>query len=334
MRNPYESAYFGAALQALNEHFDVGANLYKFWGSPRSVLRALLLGWARANHPSQLHYAWDLEHAPSLDFAIPESTRRSVALLDLEGVEHPHLFEPGCGIGGSVTQVAQMLPRAKVTGLSLVGSQLDIGRAIARARGLQNAEFVLGNYLQTSFPEAHFDGVFAIETLVYTPSAEKPALLRELFRILKAGRNFVCFEGFRVRDLANETERQHVQNVMDGWTLPLPCTPSEFQEAARAAGFELVEAHQATAHIYESARRIAAIATRVLMPLSWVARVPLASALVKPFGFQSPRHAHLFVEACRSQLAIFDAGISAYYVHVFRKPGPAMSPSRVRDNYY
>jgi SAM-dependent methyltransferase len=287
----------------------------------------LLLGWARANHPSQLHYAWDLKHASSLDFAISETTRRAVALLDLEAVEHPHVFEPGCGIGGNVTQVAQMLPRAKVTGVSLVGSELDIGRAIARARRLQNTEFVQGNYLETPFPDAHFDGIFAIETLVYSPTAEKPALFRELFRILKAGRTFVCFEGFRMRDMANETERRRVQDVMDGWTLPLPCTPSEFQDAARGAGFELVGAHQATAHIYESARRIAAIATSVLKPLSWVARIPFASALVKPAGFQSPRQARLFIEACRSQLAIFDAGVAAYYVHVFRKPGPAMSPS-------
>jgi cyclopropane fatty-acyl-phospholipid synthase-like methyltransferase len=330
MRNPYDSAYSGAALQALTEHYDLGANLYKSWGSPRSVLRALLFGWPRANHPSSLHYAWDLEHAPSLDFAILETTCRALALLDLEGVEHPHLFEPGCGIGGVVTQVAQMLPRAKVTGLSLVGGQLDIGRAMARARGLQNTEFVQGNYLQTPFPDAHFDGIFEIETLVHTPTAEKPALFRELFRVLKAGRTFVCFDGFRMRDMANETERRHVQDVMDGWTLPLPCTPSKFQDAARGAGFELVGAHQATAHIHESARRIAAIATSVLMPLSWVARVPLASALAKPFGFQSPRHARLFVKACRSQLAIFDAGVSAYYVHVFRKPSTATSRSAVR----
>jgi len=325
MRNPYDSAYSGAALQALTEHYGQSVNLYKFWGSPRSVLRALLLGWARADHPSSLHYAWGLEHAPSLDFALLETTRQAVALLDLEGVEHPHLFEPGCGIGGAVMQVAQMLPRAKVTGLSLVESQLDIGRAIARARGLQNTEFVQGNYLQTPFPDAHFDGILEIETLVHTPTAEKPALFRELFRTLKAGRTFVSFDGFRVRDMANETERRRVQDVMDGWTLPLPCTPTEFQDAARGAGFELVGAHQATAHIHESARRIAAIATSVLLPLSWLARVPLASALVKPVGFQSPRHARLFVEACRSQLAIFDAGVSAYYVHVFRKPNPAMS---------
>jgi ubiquinone/menaquinone biosynthesis C-methylase UbiE len=320
MPNPYDSAYSRAALDALTEHFSLGANLYKFWGSPRSVLRALLMGWARADHPSHLHYAWDLESVPSLDYAIRETTRRAVALLDLDGVERPHLLEPGCGIGGGVTQVAAMLPQATVTGISLVDKQLEIGRAMARARGLSNVEFVQGNYLRTAFPDAQFDGIFAIEALVYTPIPEKPALCRELFRLLKPGRTFVCLDGFRLRDPANESERRWVQDFLDGWTTPLPPTPQEFQDAAREAGFELLHAEDATRHVYASAQRISAIASAVLVPLSGIARVPLLRRLVKPLGFASPRHARRFVDACRSQLRVFEFGLGAYYVHVFRKP--------------
>ena len=123
--DPYQSVDSAAARAVLEEHYDVGANLYKFWGSPGSVLRAILLGWAASRHPAHLHYAWDLESAPSLDEGILETTRRAVALLDLAGVDRPELFEPGCGIGGGVTQVAQMLPAARVTGLSLVRRQLE-----------------------------------------------------------------------------------------------------------------------------------------------------------------------------------------------------------------
>jgi cyclopropane fatty-acyl-phospholipid synthase-like methyltransferase len=320
MSNPYDSVYSRAALRALTEHFDLGADLYKFWGSPRSVLRALLLGWARAGHPSHLHYAWDLETAASLDDAILETTRRAVALLDLDDCQQPHLFEPGCGIGGGVTQVAAMLPLAKVTGLSLVGKQLDIGRAMARARGLTNTEFVQGNYLGTAFPGAHFDGIFAIETLVYTPIVERPALFRELFRILRPGRTLVSFDGFSLRDPVGADERGWVQDVLDGWTIPLPTTPRQYEEAAESAGFEVVRVEDATRHIYQSARRISAIATSALRPLAQIACFPLLGALVRPFGFQSPRHAKRFVAACRSQLKVFDAGLSAYFVHVFRKP--------------
>ncbi|PWT74169.1 MAG: hypothetical protein C5B46_04505 [Proteobacteria bacterium] len=284
------------------------------------MVRALLFGWARANHPSHLHYAWDLECAPSLDFAILETTRQAVALLDLGGIERPHLFEPGCGIGGGVTQVAAMLPAATVTGLSLVERQLEIGRAMANRRKLQNIDLVHGNYLSTPFPDAHFDGIFAIECLVYAPIAEKVALCRELFRILRPGRTFVSFEPSRLRDPRDETERKLIQNVLDGWTMPLPPTAVEFQSAACEAGFELTRCEDATTHVHESARRIAAIARRVLAPLAGIARVPLVGNVVVPLGFQSLRHAQRFLQACLSQVGVFEAGLGAYYVHVFRKP--------------
>jgi hypothetical protein len=170
MSDPYQSAYSARALDVLTEHFDHGANLYKFWASPRSVVRALLRGWADADHPSHLHYAWDLETACSLDEAIRETTRRAVALLHLDAISHPVVFEPGCGIGGGVVQVAQMFPHVKVIGLSLVEKQLEIGRNMALARGVANTDFVQGNYLSTPFPDA-FSTASSPSNRFYTPQA-------------------------------------------------------------------------------------------------------------------------------------------------------------------
>ena len=317
---PYESVDSDAARAVLEAHYGVGINLYKFWGSPVSVLRAILLGWSRSNHPAHLHYAWDLESAPSLDAGILETTRRAVALLDLDGVERPSLFEPGCGIGGGVTQVAQMLPHAHVTGLSLVHRQLSIGNARVRAAGLSNASLCCGNYLHTPFADSSFEGIFAIETLIHTPAPERAKLFREMFRILKPGRTFVSFDGFRLRDPVEEVERACIQDVIDGWTIPLPPLPQEFRAHAEAAGFEVLRQEDATQHVYGSARRIASIARAALQPLSAVALVPLLGGLMAPLGFALPRQARRFVDACRSQVKVFDRGLAAYYVHVFRRP--------------
>lgn len=319
--DPYASVDSPAARTVLEEHFDIGANLYKFWGSPGSVARALLLGWPRSRHPAHLHYAWNLESAASLDEAILETTRRALALLDLRGVDDPELFEPGCGIGGGVTQAARMLPRARVTGLSLVGRQLDIGRERARAEGVAGrSAFCCGNYLHTPFRDACFDGIFAIETLIYTPAAERGRLFREMFRILRPGRHFISLDGFRLRDPRSAAEQRVIQNVLDGWTMTLPSLPEEFRAYARAAGFEVLHQQEATAHILASARRIAAIAGGLLRPLAALAGIPLLGGLLAPLGFASPAHARRFVEACRSQVEVFEQGLGAYYVHVFRRP--------------
>lgn len=315
--NPYASAFSDAARSALSEHYDVGANLYKFWGSPRSVLSAIVKGWERSNHPGHLSYAWDLETAESLDAGIRATTLQAVARMGLEDKKAPRIFEAGCGIGGCTLEVAAMFPQGSVTGLAIVRSQLEIARARARARNVGNVEFVCGNYLVTPFPDHHFDAIFAMECIVHTPVAERPRLLREWRRILKPGGRIVIFDGFSLREPESDIERGQVQDVMEGWTLPYPPRPEIFRAQAEASELKVVEQSDTTVHVYRSARRIAAIGTWVLWPLSWLARVPLLGGLAHPLGFESARHARLFVRACRAQQRVFEKKLGAYYVHVF-----------------
>ena len=324
-RQPYHSVRSHAAREVLDEHYDLGANLYKFWASPRSVLSALLRGWARSDHPAELHYAWDLARASSLDEGIRETTRRAIALLALDHRTPVRLYEPGCGIGGGVTQAARALPEAAVIGMTLVQRQAHIGRARARALGLANAHLCCGNYLAAPFADASFDGIFAIETAVYTPASERARLMREMFRLLAPGCRLVVLDGVKLREPASAAERAWIQDVLDGWTMPSPATPEEFRAHACAAGFQVLQQQDVTAHVYASARRIAAIATYVLLPLSLVARMPRLASSLGPVGFASPGHARRFVAACRSQIAVFDAGLGAYYAQVFRKPGSSAS---------
>jgi SAM-dependent methyltransferase len=317
---PYEQIASGTARRMLEQHYDLGASLYKFWGSPASVLRAFALGWPLSGHPGHIHYAWDLERAPSLDEGLCETVRRAVALLDVHRVAAPRLYEPGCGIAGAVSQVAGMFPAATLVGLSLLPGQLRIGRERIAALGLRNAQLCCGNYLSAPFAAQSFDGVYAIETLVHTPAGERARLFGEMLRVLKPGGRFVCFDGVRLRAPATAAERDCIQDVLDGWTISLPASPAEFGAHAAAAGFELLHEEDATEHIYASAKRIAAIAHVVLRPLSALSRLPLLARVTAPLGFASPRHAARFVAACRAQLRMFELGLGGYYVHVMRKP--------------
>jgi ubiquinone/menaquinone biosynthesis C-methylase UbiE len=317
---PYERVASRAARRMLEEHYELGSSLYKFWGSPVSVLRALALGWPRSGHPGHIHYAWDLERAASLDEGLCETVRRAVALLDVHRLAAPRLYEPGCGIAGAVTQVAGMLPAATLVGLSLLPGQLHIGRERIAALGLRNAQLCCGDYLSAPFAAQSFDGIYAIETLVHTPAGERARMFAEMFRVLRPGGRFVCFDGVRLRPPATAAERDCIQDVLDGWTISLPPSPAEFGAHAAAAGFKLLREENATEHIYASAKRIAAIAHAVLRPLSALSRLPLLAGVTAPLGFGSARHAKRFVAACRSQVRMFEFGLGGYYVHVMRKP--------------
>jgi SAM-dependent methyltransferase len=318
---PYDSAFSDAARTELTKHYDTGAGLYKFWGSPTSVLSAIVRGWARSKHPGHLSYAWDLEAAASLDAGIRATTQQAVARMGLAHIAVPRIFEAGCGIGGCTLEVAALFPRGQVCGLAIVRRQLAIAQERAVAQRIDNVEFVCGNYLATPFPDQYFDVAFAMECIVHTPVHERPRLLRELLRILKPGGRLVIFDGFAMRAPATATEREHIEEVMKGWTLPMPPRPELFREQAEDAGFRVLEQTDTTVHVYHSARRICAIATWVLLPLSWLARIPLLGGMVSPLGFDSPQHAASFVRACRAQLRVFELGLGAYFVHVFQRDG-------------
>ncbi|MBT7706517.1 class I SAM-dependent methyltransferase [archaeon] len=69
-----------------------------------------------------------------------------------------------------------------VTGIDLSEKMLD------RARGdCPNAQFQNMDMRQLQFPDSHFDGVWAVASLLHIPKAEIPQCLQESYRVLQDG---------------------------------------------------------------------------------------------------------------------------------------------------
>ena len=75
----------------------------------------------------------------------------------------PHLrpgmrvLDLGCGPGSISIGLAQAVAPGKLYGIDLERSQVDIARAGARAAGVDNAEFAVGDAVRLPFADGFFD---------------------------------------------------------------------------------------------------------------------------------------------------------------------------------
>lgn len=290
------------------------------------MLSAMLWGWERANHPAQIHYAWDLKQAPSINEAINNLVRQGVQYLGVDDLECPRIFEPGCGIGGVSSLMAKEHPNYIIDGISLVTSQIAIARKRANYLGMPNINYLVGNFLQVAVQDEAYDAILAVETFCYIPALEKQSLLTEMFRVLKPGRNLVVFDGYLRRKPDSFVEVALYEQFKKGWTLPDLVSAQHFSHQAQEVGFRVELVKDCTVHVKDCVLLVYKIA-RTFKPFIKLAHfleknqinIPLLKRLFKNLGFNA-QIARDFADTCLIQKALTEWGIGGYYVHVFEKP--------------
>lgn len=305
--------------ELLDRHYDVGAGLYKFWASPASAFDAVCKGWRSAAHPAQLHYAWDLEGAESLDAAIRRTTTEAVERLGFHRHRAVKVLDAGCGIGGAACQIAAERPEWQLHGITLVRRQARIARERASRAGLKNAVFEHGSYLAAPWRDGEFHGIYAIESLCYTPARQRSQLMAELYRLLCPGGRLVVADGYSAK-APQQGQRDWIQDVLEGWTMPMPVSVRQAVADAMRAGFVVESVEDATHHVMASAARIARIGRLLLRPLAQLAVVPGLRTLLEPLGFASVEGARQFARACQAQERVLVEGFGTYQIFVLRKP--------------
>lgn len=305
--------------ELLDRHYDVGAGLYKFWASPASAFDAVCKGWRSSAHPAQLHYAWDLEGAESLDAAIRRTTTEAVERLGLHRQRAVKVLDAGCGIGGATCQIAAERPAWQMHGITLVRRQAQIARERASRAGVQNAAFEHGSHLAAPWRDGEFHGIYAIESLCYTPAGQRPQLMAEMYRLLCPAGRLVVADGYSAK-APQQGQRDWIQDVLDGWTMPMPVSVQQAVNDATRVGFVVENVEDATHHVLASAKRIARIGRLLLRPLAQLAGVPGLRRLLAPLGFASVEGARHFAKACEAQERVLVEGLGTYQIFVLRKP--------------
>jgi SAM-dependent methyltransferase len=96
------------------------------------------------------------------------------------------VLDLGSGGGIDVLLSARRVgPEGKVYGLDMTDEMLDLGRRNAAAAGATNVEFVKGHIEAVPLPDAATDVV--ISNCVINLSVDKPAVMAEMYRVLRPG---------------------------------------------------------------------------------------------------------------------------------------------------
>ncbi len=136
-----------------------------------------------------------VSYDPITQYALPPNeTWVRQSLIDAIGGQPRRILDLGCGTGSTTLMLKQAFPQAEVIGLDLSPYMLVMADYKAKKAQL-NIQFLHGNAEETGFPDASFDLVTASLLFHETPPPVSRTILRESFRLLKAGGEVLILDG-------------------------------------------------------------------------------------------------------------------------------------------
>jgi cyclopropane fatty-acyl-phospholipid synthase-like methyltransferase len=143
-----------------------------------------------------MHLGYHDKGIRSLSQAILKMNDVAWQLLNLKTEAPGQILDAGCGVGGTSIYLAQKYPQMFFTGITIVPAHVAMAESLAKEHHVtSNTRFFEQNYCHTSFPDQTFDGIIALESVIYAHTYED--LILELYRILKPGGRIVILDGFR-----------------------------------------------------------------------------------------------------------------------------------------
>jgi SAM-dependent methyltransferase len=161
-----------------------------------------------------------------------------------------NVLEIGCGSGGYALHLAE-ITGARILGLDLNESGIHNANQLAQTKGLAAlARFELRDATQNLPSPAHtFDASFANDVLCHIPG--RPALLAEIFRVLKSGGRLAFSDALVIGGMVSHEEIATRSSI--GFYAYSP--PGENERLLAQAGFAQIHAKDTTAQAAQIAKR-------------------------------------------------------------------------------
>lgn len=210
---------------------------------------------------TEIHYRkfWKLDKNMSLHYGVwePGTKNLSEAMVNTNkqlmlraGIKQEHrVLDAGCGVGGSSIYLAKNLG-CRATGITLSKKQTITAAGFAEREGVgELVDFQQQDYTNTDFPDNSFDIAWGMEST--STATSKPALFKEMHRVLKPGGKFAVADFYKTRPYGIDDD-EDMKMMLNGWAIADIGTLDEFIKDGEAAGFKLVSIQDYTKDIKRS----------------------------------------------------------------------------------
>lgn len=183
-------------------------------------------------------------------------------LLNLRPGER--VLDAGSGQGVMARYLAEKTG-AEVVGITITPREVRVSNKLSR--GMKNTpKFVLGDYMNTDFPDNYFDVVYVNETLSHARDIN--LLMKEFYRILKSNGR-VVFADYEIDTRGAleiyEKMAEDLKKYAGGYGV-LQQNPGQISQALRDAKFEDVSETDWTNYVMPTYHRL----RRLARPLAWI----------------------------------------------------------------
>lgn len=147
------------------------------------------------------------------------------------------VLDAGCGYAGTAMYIAERI-KCHIEAITIVEEQVKTATKIIKERKLDEyINISVRDYTNTGFPDNTFDVVYGLESICY---ADKPAFLKETYRILKPGGVLIIYDGFnsKEKDEYTSDEWKTMSYCLRGWAVDSLETGRFYIEESKKAGFK------------------------------------------------------------------------------------------------
>ena len=168
--------------------------------------------------------------------------------------ESDYVLDAGCGVGGSAIWLAENIG-CKVQGITITQSQIVKANQSTQDKNLEEKlTFTRQDFLNTNFPDAMFDVVWAVESVCH--AEDKGNFIKEAYRVLKNGGRLIMSDGFLMREPSNHKERKWLNDFLEGWALLNLASKESFTKSLSEAGFKNIKVTNMKKEVLPEARKI------------------------------------------------------------------------------